>query len=277
MSTLQATLLMVKPDVQVRGLLEELEDSVAANGLLIVALATIAADLDFIRRFYRWDIVEYPDHIRRYLCREPLKALVLVGDGAVASALKLRRQFRSKHQNSLDKLHTLLHCSDSSEAFEHESSLVTERTMFVFYETAESGRASQVQVIPYAESPAGPMILLMQRNEKRGGFWQVITGGVKPGENVMLAGFREMYEETKVLPMELLGPIYEYDFTESTGTLHESVFIGKLDECRPPTLSDEHTAYRWVTPKEAMGLLKWPGNKAAMQAFIAWCQTKKKV
>ena len=97
----------------------------------------------------------------------------------------------------------------------------------------------------------------------------MITGGVKPGEDVVCAGFREMYEETKLLPLEICGPIYAYDVTEPTGTLHEDVFMARLDECCAPTLSDEHTEFRWVDPVTAHGMLKWPGNKAAMEVFIA--------
>lgn len=270
MKTLQATSIMIKPDVVERHLLHELLTFIEASGLMIVAEATIMADIDFIRSLYGWETVQHPTHIDGYLCSKPMEVKILVGVDAVAKALQLRQTFRGRHQKPGDRLHTLIHCPDSVELFTREFRVITGRSTIIFRETLKGGRASQVQVIPYAESLAGPMVLLMKRSEKRGGFWQVVTGGVKHGEEVMPAGFREMYEETKLLPKELIGPIYEYDFTEATGTLHEAVFIGTLDECHTPALSDEHTEYQWVSLEVAHEMLKWPGNKAAMKAFISW-------
>lgn len=270
METLQATSIMIKPDVAERDLLPELLAIIGACELTVVAEATIMADMDFVRALYGWETVRHPDHIEGYLCSKPMDVMVIVGDDAVAKALQLRQEFRGRRQMPEDRLHTLIHCPDSPELFAREFRIFTGRSRFAFRETLASGRASQVQVIPHAESNGEPMVLLVKRSEERGGFWQVVTGGVRPGENVMRAGFREVYEETGMLPMELCGPIYEYDFTEATGTLHEAVFVGSLDGCHTPTLSDEHTEYRWVSPATALEMLKWPGNKAAMEAFVSW-------
>ncbi|MEK7583706.1 MAG: NUDIX domain-containing protein [Patescibacteria group bacterium] len=269
MKTLQATLVITKPDVPERNLTSALHQLFKTYGLIAVAETMVEADLPFIKKLYDWQEVEYPRHIDRYLCTSQLHVSLMVSETAISKALELKKEFRSQYQLTGDRLHTLIHCSDSPQVFSREFRVINERFPFAFREPLQRGRASQVQVIPYVELPVGRMVLLMHRSQKKGDFWQVVTGGVNPGEDVALAGFREMYEETKLMPTELSGPIYAYDFTESTGTLHEDVFTARLSECYAPVLSDEHTEFQWVDSSKAHTMLKWPGNKTAMEAFIA--------
>jgi len=274
MKKLEATLMMMKPDICERNLVEILYEHLGLCGLNIIATTIIKADLSFIKSFYNWPSIFHPDLIEAYLCSVPMQVIVVVGENAVADALRLKKKFRNEFQLPNDQLHNLVHCSDSSDVFSHEFSTVTQISSFTYIKPAQDGRVSQVQVIPYTDSPNGARVLLMRRSITRGGFWQVVTGGVRPKEDIMLAGFREMYEETKLFPKELYGPIYEHDFTESTGTLHETVFVARLSDYYTPILSHEHTEYMWVNPSAAIRILKWPSNKEAMKAFLSHTRPK---
>src|SRR3989344_7646660 len=120
MKTVQATLVMIKPDVQKRDLAAELYKLFDMYGLTIVAETTVQADLKFIKVLYDWDDVEYPLHIDKYLCSHPMNVSMVVGESAVSNALKMKKEFREKYQLPGDRLHTLIHCCDSSAVFSHE-------------------------------------------------------------------------------------------------------------------------------------------------------------
>jgi lipoyl(octanoyl) transferase len=120
-------------------------------------------------------------------------------------------------------------------------------------------------------SPDGEALLLLERLPEKGGFWQLITGRIEPGESPAEAAARELYEETgqllKVSPLdyrhsfalgEQLPPVLveETAFAARWTAPLESV---QLD-------SSEHRRFAWVSRAEALLRLPFMGLKRAAQA-----------
>src|SRR5471030_1407957 len=111
-------------------------------------------------------------------------------------------------------------------------------------------------------------ILLMQRTPARGGFWQILTGRIEPGESPLATAAREIYEETGFSPelREIRSLDYDHSFALGDRVppffIHETAFSVKVSG--DPRLSDEHVAFQWATPKEAMQLLPFTGLRRAV-------------
>ncbi len=96
--------------------------------------------------------------------------------------------------------------------------------------------------------------LLLQTNERRGSFWQNVTGKIEDQETIEEGGLREAIEETNlniehIVDMINLGLVYE--FTDKRGRkVHEECFLIILD-CKWEVKIDphEHQDYKWVPLK----------------------------
>jgi lipoyl(octanoyl) transferase len=111
-------------------------------------------------------------------------------------------------------------------------------------------------------------VLLMQRTPARGGFWQILTGRIEPGENPLGTTAREIYEETGYSPelREIRQLNYAHSFALGDRIppylIHETAFTVSVSG--DPRLSEEHVAWQWATPEEAMQLLPFAGLRRAV-------------
>ena len=112
---------------------------------------------------------------------------------------------------------------------------------------------------------SSPKYLLMKRNEKRGGFWQPLTGGLEEGETLNEALMRELDEEIGIKKIKGAAQLnYSFQFKEDDLWSTEYVFVVELEKETKPKLSEEHTEFVWVDFNEAIKLLKWQDNKDAL-------------
>ena len=117
-------------------------------------------------------------------------------------------------------------------------------------------------------------VLLMKRAPERGGFWQILTGRIEPGESAQVAAAREIHEETGFSPR--LDEVRELGYAHSFALgdrvppafAHETSFVLKLSAGAEPRLSDEHTEHRWCTAEEARALLPFAGLRRAVQLAL---------
>lgn len=47
--------------------------------------------------------------------------------------------------------------------------------------------------------------------------------------------------------------------------IDEYVFLAEIDDGADPVLSFEHDACEWASCEQAVGLLKWPNNRKALE------------
>jgi lipoyl(octanoyl) transferase len=105
--------------------------------------------------------------------------------------------------------------------------------------------------------------LSLLRTEQDGGFWQVVTGCIEPGESPAEAALREAREETGLTIEGVQSLDYEYSFTiRGTRLVHEYAFMAFGEgEVR----LTEHKAYEWLGREAAIARMPFPGLKEAVR------------
>lgn len=112
--------------------------------------------------------------------------------------------------------------------------------------------------------------LLLQTNERRGQFWQNVTGKVEKEESYEDGALREAIEET-ALPVELIVDMIDlgitHDFIDQRKRdVHEKAFLLILDSQWEIKLDPhEHQDFKWVNIENLKsGLVKFSGNYEAL-------------
>jgi dATP pyrophosphohydrolase len=99
-----------------------------------------------------------------------------------------------------------------------------------------------------------------------GGTWNLITGGIEPGEPAWRTALRELREETGLVATELyrlsaLTQFYRWD----NDTLNLSpMFCAIVDAGAVVELNHENSDFAWVPVEEVEPRLLWPGDRAAL-------------
>lgn len=125
-------------------------------------------------------------------------------------------------------------------------------------------------------------ILIFKLIEKRGGGWHPVTGSVEEGESFFEGAIRETAEETTLgahLPStEWMNLDYSFQFKSDKkwqkGTVEEHSFgfwLKSSVKLNTPSVQldpTEHTEAKWVNAEEALMLLSFPNQKAALEIFL---------
>jgi len=115
--------------------------------------------------------------------------------------------------------------------------------------------------------PPGPSVLLLERPPRRGGGAHPVTGKAEPGESAAACAAREALEETG-LRGEVVDLQFAHQYQRKKGPFEEHAFLLRAAPGATPSLSDEHVAYRWVTPQEARAAVSWPAQARALDLAV---------
>lgn len=126
-----------------------------------------------------------------------------------------------------------------------------------------------VEVVLFRRRPE-PEFLVLHRSDGEDiypGLWQIVSGGIEPGEKAYEAAYREIKEETGLTPIALYNtPLTNtfYFYTDDSVNV-SPVFAAEVNAGDEIRLSKEHQAFRWLTGDDAVSLLVWPGQKNAIR------------
>ena len=109
--------------------------------------------------------------------------------------------------------------------------------------------------------------LMLKRVPQAGGFWQSVSGRVEKKETAEEAAVRETLEETglqahRLIPVDYINAYY------LGGDVHLEPCFGVEVGPGRVRLSDEHEMFRWLDGKRAHRLMRWPGNRAALEHLM---------
>lgn len=116
-------------------------------------------------------------------------------------------------------------------------------------------------------------VLLLRRVDERGGFWQIITGMIEPGESPREAAARELHEEAGIPsePIDLqhrhcfvIDPHLARTSTPGPRILREHAFVADTESREIRISVEEHDRYEWVPPAEAIRRVPFEGNRKAI-------------
>ena len=132
-------------------------------------------------------------------------------------------------------------------------------------------KKAQVVIVALDAQKQSFSFLLLQTNEKRGQFWQNVTGKVEAEESYDEGALREAIEETgleleSIVDMVDLGISHEF-IDERKRDVQEKAFLIILDKMWKVIIDPkEHQAHKWVTINElAPDMVKHEGNFEAIE------------
>ena len=107
--------------------------------------------------------------------------------------------------------------------------------------------------------------LLMQRakDEIYPNIWQMVTGSVEQNEKAFQTAYREIQEETSLIPRRMwVVPNVNSFYLQSDDSINMvPVFVAEVDSDSQIVLSSEHTEYKWCKKEDAKKLLAWAGQR----------------
>lgn len=126
-------------------------------------------------------------------------------------------------------------------------------------------RGYKVKVSTKAIITSGQGVLLLKRadDDPQGpGYWDLPGGGMEPGETIYESMKRELQEETKLIVNDLQLVFGHTEARENDKQLRIRLGIHATTKQHEPTLSHEHSQYKWIPKGEAYDFAKhpnWPG------------------
>ncbi|MBN1301996.1 MAG: NUDIX pyrophosphatase [Melioribacteraceae bacterium] len=139
--------------------------------------------------------------------------------------------------------------------------------------------SNMVEVHIFRQTKTGIEFLLLKRSEDEiyPGLWQMVTGSVKDGENAYAAAFRELKEETGLLPVGfwVVPNVNSFYSPDNDSVYLIPVFAALVvDPCKV-IISDEHSEYKWLDPDEAKKLLAWTGQRESVDIICNYFLNEK--
>jgi 8-oxo-dGTP pyrophosphatase MutT (NUDIX family) len=125
------------------------------------------------------------------------------------------------------------------------------------------------------EQEATGKILIVQRSadlDWQPNEWEILYGRIDQFEDAETGLRRETKEEIGLTDLTIVGLLSVWHIFRGSAETADNELIGITFHCRTsqeqPTLSSEHQAYKWATPKEALELVKVEGIRRDIAKFM---------
>ena len=139
--------------------------------------------------------------------------------------------------------------------------------------TEPEGPVARECVEGYVFARAPFELLLLRRPPSRDRIWVPVSGKVEPEDRDLEAALRrELREETGLSDPGAIAPLdWHVKFRVPNGEIWR-LHAYAVEVARPfePRLSDEHEAWAWVVPEEAVRRLHYPDNRDAVGLLVRW-------
>jgi len=132
-------------------------------------------------------------------------------------------------------------------------------------------RVRVIDAYVYKRTKSGLKFLLLKRSpgkiyEK---LWQCVSGKIENDEAAWETAVRELKEETGLKPVKIFTADHISSFYEATFDCLNLVPVFGIEvDNTEVVLSDEHSAFDWVTFKKAESRLVWSGQKSGIKAVF---------
>lgn len=163
----------------------------------------------------------------------------------------------------------------------------------IFYEIAYSvmpsfrhhARRNQTQSQPSLPSKSVGAVVLNEQYkvllvfQKKNAYWEFPKGKVEEGEEEIDTLQREIFEETGIRHFRLsktFRATMRYTFMYEGRRVKRQVIYYLVMTNDPVRISDEHTAYRWLSLRSAQKLLKHANHRKILDEVIARIYAKKR-
>lgn len=128
-------------------------------------------------------------------------------------------------------------------------------------------RVVLVDVYPVRLAPGGLEALVLRRATGRSpGSWEAVHGHIEDGETPADAAWREVAEETGLVPARLynLSRVESFYLHRMEAVALVPAFVAIIGEARPVQVSREHDQAEWLPLPEAAGRMSWPRCRRAI-------------
>jgi len=96
--------------------------------------------------------------------------------------------------------------------------------------------------------------------------WRLLKGGVNDGETETEAIQREIFEETGLKNVKIMGKVHSYEFVFKSVKHVVSGYLVKADSKEPIELQrSEVTDCLWTTKENALQMLHWNNERDALR------------
>jgi len=126
----------------------------------------------------------------------------------------------------------------------------------------------EVQAVIFDEADHGKQVLILKKidfSAKRYR-WRLLKGGVNEGETEAEAMQREIFEETGLKNVKILGKVHSYEFVFKSVKHMVSGYLVRADSREPIKLQKSEVAdCIWTAKENALQMLHWDNERDALK------------